>query len=136
MQCFDCKPGQFYWQGTCKTKCDDIHVNGSPAVVTVFGILAVMLVWIILNKSAGGAYECLDVGLSYIQIMSTVFTFDSLYLDHSTSYNTIVLISNLINLNVDYVSPSCLWPGGIWKCVPVRPLLDTAIAIVLRPMPP
>ena len=32
----------------------------------------VVLVWIILNKSAGGLYECLDVGVGYMQIMSTV----------------------------------------------------------------
>ena len=52
VQCFECEPGQFYWQGTCNTPCHDIHVNDSPALITVFGILAVVLVWVVLNKSA------------------------------------------------------------------------------------
>ena len=94
--CSECEQGQFYWQGRCDTKCADL---GSEGAVTVFGIIGVILVWIILNKSAGGLYAatsrfkrvliaypmphklnltlhlagCLDVGLSYAQIMSTVF---------------------------------------------------------------
>ena len=50
-QCSECNEGQFYWQGTCDTKCSDL---GSEGAVTVFGIIAVMVVWIVLNKSAGG----------------------------------------------------------------------------------
>jgi hypothetical protein len=56
VQCGDCKQGQFYYRGQCEIKCDDINVNGSPTTVTVFGIIAVVIVWIVLNKSAGGAY--------------------------------------------------------------------------------
>jgi hypothetical protein len=60
-------------------------------------------------------YECLDVGLSYIQIMSTIFTFDDVYPAHSSNYKAVVTISDLINLNVDYVSPSCIIPSGVWR---------------------
>ena len=49
--CAECSQGQFYWNGKCDTDCKDIEPQG---VVTVFGILGVMLVWLILNKSAGG----------------------------------------------------------------------------------
>lgn len=52
-QCFECKVGQFYWQGQCGTSCDDIAPKG---VVTFFGIMAVVSVWVIINKSAGGMY--------------------------------------------------------------------------------
>ncbi len=52
-QCSECKVGQFYWQGQCGTSCADIQPKG---VVTLFGILAVVLVWVIINKSAGGMY--------------------------------------------------------------------------------
>ncbi len=49
-------------------------------------------------------------------MMATVFGFDSLYLGHSPIYNTIVGICNIINLDVDFVSPSCiLSAGSIWK---------------------
>ena len=48
--------------------------NGSPYPPMLRPALPVqvVLVWIILNKSAGGLYECLDVGVGYMQIMSTV----------------------------------------------------------------
>ena len=52
-------------RGLCDVKCADIEPQG---VVTVFGIIGVIIVWVILNKSAGGLYECLDVGLGYAQV--------------------------------------------------------------------
>ena len=86
IMCSECAIGQFYFRGACDVNCSDIEPQG---VVTVFGILAVVAVWVILNKSAGGAYaanllqlrhkaslrrlrlrfcryECLDVGVSYV----------------------------------------------------------------------
>jgi len=110
--CAECSKGQFYWNGQCGTDCKDIEPQG---VVTVFGILGVILVWIILNKSAGGIFECLDVGVSYMQIMSTIFTFNTQYGDHSSPYSDLVSICNIVNLNVDFVSPSCLISSGVWK---------------------
>jgi hypothetical protein len=106
--------------------------------VTVFGIIGVIIVWVILNKSAGGLYECLDVGLGYAQIMSTVFTFDDAFAGrHSDAYKNIVNICNIVNLNVDFVSPSCLIPSGDWRwsygfyillAVPLIPFAVTAFA--------
>jgi hypothetical protein len=59
-------------------------------------------------------YECLDVGLGYMQILSTVFNFNSMYTpeQHSSLYNLINTICQLVNMNVDYVSPSCFMPWG------------------------
>ena len=51
--CSECKIEQFYARGTCTTSCADIEPRG---VTTVLGIIGVVLVWIIINKSAGG--EC------------------------------------------------------------------------------
>ena len=51
--CSECQPGQFYWNSKCDTKCSEIEPQG---VVTVFGMLAVILTWIIINNSAGGMY--------------------------------------------------------------------------------
>ena len=47
--------------------------------------------------------------------MSTIFTFDDVYPAHSSNYKAVVTISDLINLNVDYVSPSCIIPSGVWR---------------------
>jgi len=88
--CSVCEKNRFFWKGTCDTKCADYQEIGA---ITVFGIIAVLIVWIVINKSASGEFECLDVGLSYIQIMSAIFTFTSKYGGHSDVYNTIVTIS-------------------------------------------
>jgi hypothetical protein len=42
---------------------DATSAPGLRAAAQVFGIIAVVAVWVILNKSAGGTYECLDVGV-------------------------------------------------------------------------
>jgi hypothetical protein len=63
--CDSCSKGQFFVRGYCDLKCTDIEPQG---VVTVFGIIGVIILWVILNKSAGGLYECLDVGLGYAQV--------------------------------------------------------------------
>ena len=39
-------------------------------------------------------FECLDVGVSYLQIMSVIFTYDTLYLNYSSHYNIIIAITN------------------------------------------
>jgi len=60
-------------------------------------------------------------------MMATVFGYDSLFLGHSGMYNTIVGICNIINLDVDFVSPSCLLSAGeIWKYVRMSTLLPPA----------
>ena len=53
VQCSACKPGQFYFEGFCDVPCSAIEPRGA---VTFFGILAVVVVWVILNKSAGSMY--------------------------------------------------------------------------------
>jgi hypothetical protein len=137
VMCDSCSKGQFFVRGMCDVRCSDIEPQG---VVTVFGIIGVMLVWIILNKSAGGLYECLDVGLGYAQLMATVFVFDDSYKRHSTAYKTIVSITNIVNLDVDYVSPSCLIPSGDWRwsygyyillAVPLIPFAVTGLVTAL-----
>ncbi len=56
MMCNECEIGQFQFKATCDLSCDDVEPAGARGVVTIFGILAVMTVWVILNKSAGGLY--------------------------------------------------------------------------------
>ena len=46
MLCSECSKGQFLWRSTCSTKCSDL---GNTTAATVFGIIAVVLVWIFMN---------------------------------------------------------------------------------------
>jgi hypothetical protein len=52
-------------------------------------------------------------------MMSAVFSFDTKYVKYSQAYQGIVSFCNIINLNVDYVSPSCILPGREWRHVRV-----------------
>jgi hypothetical protein len=140
VMCNECRVGQFQFKAACDLSCDDIEPAGAHGVVTIFGILAVMVVWVVLNKSAGGLFECLDVGLSFMQLLSTIFTFSEMYRGHSVYYWTIVDISNIINLNVDYVAPSCLLTDAVWRytygyyallIVPLMPFLISLLLYLL-----
>jgi hypothetical protein len=112
LMCSECDYDFFYFQAKCEYACSDIEPRN---VVTVFGILGVIVVWIVLNL-VGCVYESFDVGVSYVQIISTVFTFKDAYgTQHSELYRTIVSISSLINLNPDIVSPSCMLPSRKWR---------------------
>ena len=65
--------------------------------------------------------------------MATVFGFDSLYVQYSDQYNMIVSICNMINLDVDFVSPSCIVPGGVWKCAqPAAPAASMFVRCLCR----
>jgi hypothetical protein len=66
--CNECEVGTFQFKGACDISCKDVEPDSAFGVVTIFGILAVMTVWVVLNKSAGGLFECLDVGLSFMQV--------------------------------------------------------------------
>ncbi len=44
--CSECKRGQFFFRGNCDLSCASIEPAG---IVTLFGILAVVCVWLILN---------------------------------------------------------------------------------------
>jgi hypothetical protein len=56
--CFQCKPNQFYWMGTCKTACENIEPR---ALITVIGIVAVVFVWYIFYLMTSGTYVCICI---------------------------------------------------------------------------
>jgi len=102
-------PDMFNFQAQCENTCESL---GNPTAATIFGIAAVVTVWLVMNFQT--QFECLDSGVSFLQIMSTIFSYSSLYSTHSDAYQNIVTLANLINLNVDYVSPSCIMPDKVW----------------------
>jgi hypothetical protein len=59
VQCSVCEPGQFFFRGACDMSCADIEPK---AVVTIFGIVAVVTVWYLINTQSSDA---LDLLLTY-----------------------------------------------------------------------
>jgi hypothetical protein len=58
VQCSECEIGRFQFRGGCETKCADL---GNPTAVTIFGILAVIIVWVIMNLNTKYARTPLGV---------------------------------------------------------------------------
>ncbi len=56
--CSECEREKFYWNGKCDTSCED---NNPRGLTTTLGIIGVIIVWLILNKSAGGMYDSADM---------------------------------------------------------------------------
>ena len=54
VMCQRCVPGQLLWRGRCSDSCFDNEPERLYGVVTVMGILAVIAVWIIMNKMTAG----------------------------------------------------------------------------------
>ena len=46
LQCSECVPNMFNFQANCQSKCEDL---GNPTAVTIFGIAAVVTVWLVMN---------------------------------------------------------------------------------------
>ena len=46
LQCSECVKDMFNFQGVCENRCEDL---GNPTAVTIFGIAAVVTVWLIMN---------------------------------------------------------------------------------------
>ncbi len=61
--CSSCVPGQFVWGGTCGTACAEIEPQG---VTTALGIMAVVLVWYLINTQSSDA---LDLLLTYVPLL-------------------------------------------------------------------
>ena len=49
--CNRCEIGHLYWRGTCKTRCEDMEAQ---ALVNVLGIIAVVTVWLLMNRMTAG----------------------------------------------------------------------------------
>ncbi len=55
LQCSECVPNMFNFQANCKSSCEDL---GNPTAVTIFGIAAVVTVWLVMNFQTQYALPC------------------------------------------------------------------------------
>ena len=101
--CSSWVPGQFFWGSTCDTACAEIEPQG---VTTALGIMAVVLVWYLINTQSSDVLDLLlrYVALllarlcgrcslrawfslfSYMQLQSVIFDFESAY-PHGSAWN-------------------------------------------------
>ena len=44
-----------------------------------------------------------------------MYGFHTKYKDHSSFYLSVISFFMIVNFDVDFISPSCIMPGGVWK---------------------
>ena len=116
--CNRCESGRFLMMGTCTIKCEDIEPHAAFGVVTVFGITACVICWLVMNRMTAGRFDAMDVGLLYCQIIDIVFNFSTNQRVSRDSWDVTTRIFSIVNYDVDFISASCLL--GSWGCASHR----------------
>ena len=116
--CNRCESGRFLMMGTCTIKCEDIEPHAAFGVVTVFGITACVICWLVMNRMTAGRFDAMDVGLLYCQIIDIVFNFSTNQRVSRDSWYVTTRIFSIVNYDVDFISASCLL--GSWGCASHR----------------
>ena len=116
--CNRCESGRFLMMGTCTFKCEDIEPHAAFGVVTVFGITACVICWLVMNRMTAGRFDAMDVGLLYCQIIDIVFNFSTNQRVSRDSWYVTTRIFSIVNYDVDFISASCLL--GSWGCASPR----------------
>lgn len=86
--CNRCESGRFLFLGTCTIKCEDIEPSAAFGVVTVLGIAACVICWLMMNRMTAGRFDAMDVGLLYCQMYSRPVPHKNKVLKHLRSMQT------------------------------------------------
>ena len=121
----DCSAGYYCGEGRMGTMCSEpltgyFTVGGlwyfqcpassaSSAVLTVLLTIAVFYVWLmIMNLAEGSIYDSFDIGVKFLHLVGFIAQFP---LRWHPNLNFVILILLVANLEVDFISPQCLWPS-------------------------
>ena len=82
---------------------------GASAALTVFLTIGVVWLWLrIMNLAEGSVYDSFDVGIKFLHLVGFVAQFP---LRWHPNLNGIILVLLVANLEVDFISPHCIWPS-------------------------
>ncbi len=111
--CNRCESGRFLMMGTCTIKCEDIEPHAAFGVVTVFGITACVICWLVMNRMTAGRFDAMDVGLLYCQIIDIVFNFSTNQrVSRDSWYVTTRIFSLSITTSISSRHLACSGVGG------------------------
>jgi hypothetical protein len=123
--CNRCEKGFFSVNGDC-TACPETKAEASA--MTWGAMLGVTICWIALNRFSTGKFEAVDISLIFMQVTSVIQRFSVNWDEGLFSLHGYF---NLINFNVDIISPGCVMEWGslpsFWLSISM-PLIGTAIA--------
>ena len=103
--CSACRDGYFRAGVSC-AECPDGKKSSMSVFVTVICWIAVITVWVTMNAIAASKYECLDVTLLFLQLISIVQNFSVPWPD---DLKVVTQMFAVVNFDVDFVSPDCLF---------------------------
>jgi hypothetical protein len=82
---------------------------GPSAALTVFLTIGVVWVWLrIMNLAEGSIYDSFDVGIKFLHFVGFVAQFP---LRWHPNLDAVILMLLVANLEVDFISPHCIWPS-------------------------
>jgi len=123
--CSDLPVKHFSLGGSC-TKCPESE-SGSMAM-TLLSLVGVLSFWYVLNAFTAGNYDAVDIGLLYLQVLSTI---QSMALRWPSRLDTLSQMLAIVNFDLDFVSPNCSFGWGFnehfWMILMI-PLLVATIA--------
>ena len=103
--CILCRDGYFRTGVSC-IKCPGGKYSASSAIVTLIGWVIVVFIWVSMNAIAASKYECLDVALLFLQLISIVQNFN---IPWPEDLKMVTQIFAILNFDVDFVSTDCLF---------------------------
>lgn len=108
--CILCDDGYTSIGGFCN-ECPDGKGSSAAVGVTALGWICVFVVWVITNTIASSRYECFDIMLLFMQIVSIIQSFN---VPWPYRLRTLTNIFTIVNFDVDFVAPSCVF---LWNMV-------------------
>ena len=122
--CAQCSDGWTRIAGACRQCFDDWR----DWLVAIFGIAAVLCIWIALNSLSAGTFDALDVALQFVQILNIVQSFHIPWPEHLALLTSFCSIANF---DLDFVSPSCLFRWNFWYSHHMTVLLPPITAAIM-----
>ena len=85
-------------------------INSIPAASLTLGLtIIVILIWLkIMNLAEGSVYDSFDVGVKFLHLIGFIAQYR---LRWHPNLDPIVLILLIANLEIDFISPHCVWPA-------------------------
>eukprot|EP00294_Goniomonas_avonlea_P015071 CAMPEP_0114552622 /NCGR_PEP_ID=MMETSP0114-20121206/7220_1 /TAXON_ID=31324 /ORGANISM="Goniomonas sp, Strain m" /LENGTH=1475 /DNA_ID=CAMNT_0001737505 /DNA_START=20 /DNA_END=4447 /DNA_ORIENTATION=+ len=100
--CDRCEDNYFSLGGSCLS-CPDSEVAKVSATLVL--IIAVLVLWVVINFIASDNYPSVDICLFYLQIADLIGRFG---LRWSPATSFVFGILSMLNFDVDFVQPSCI----------------------------
>ena len=101
--CANCADGYFSVGSECYKCLDDGGIQ--DVAVYIISAVGVISLWVGMNTVVAGGYDAFDITLIFLQVLSTVQSFQ---LKWPESLTILSQAASLVNFDLDFIAPNCL----------------------------